>query len=299
MRAQLTPLTPRDVAVVARYTHALWGEGAALPQYRTRLHQQWQRAAGNMQWWGLKRNTTLIASLKSYQLPMRIGPRALTAVGIAAVFTPAPHRQRGNAAQLIQQVLLHYQQRGVQLALLFSDIAPSYYQQLGFQPYPALTWSTLKHKLPLLNPYQFDPYDLRHPATLLALHRRYTCRDELTPNRRENDFRYWCWRSHISHCYLLHDGPRVVGYLCGKLSQRCLWLADMVTAPAPRARLHATLRQLAQHLGASQLAGWLRPEHALGAFASRTRQRCIPMLLWLCHRPPRHRGLRLSSLDSF
>ena len=49
-----------------------------------------------------------------------------------AVYTVAEHRRQGYAAELLRSVIAHYGKQGVTEFALFSDIAPGYYEGLGF-----------------------------------------------------------------------------------------------------------------------------------------------------------------------
>lgn len=76
----------------------------------------------------------LLTSAKRYQLRLKIDDRAVNAVGIGAVFTPASQRGKGYAPAIIARILEAAQRDGAELALLFTEIGTQYYERLGFTP---------------------------------------------------------------------------------------------------------------------------------------------------------------------
>ena len=79
----------------------------------------------------------IASSCKLYARELRCGKRTLRAVGIGAVFTPVPLRGRGLATTLLAAVLDAERAAGADLAFLFSDIRPHFYEELGFKKLPS------------------------------------------------------------------------------------------------------------------------------------------------------------------
>jgi len=86
---------------------------------------------------GLYENRTLLASLKQYDRTILDGTRRLRAIGLGAVFTPEPLRGRGYATAMIASVLDAARDDGYDLAYLFSDIRPHFYEAIGFRKLPS------------------------------------------------------------------------------------------------------------------------------------------------------------------
>lgn len=86
---------------------------------------------------GLSVDGTLGASCKRYQRELRCGERRLQAVGIGAVFTIPALRGRGYATALLGAVLDAERNAGTDLAFLFTDIHPAFYERLGFVALPS------------------------------------------------------------------------------------------------------------------------------------------------------------------
>ncbi len=74
----------------------------------------------------------LCASCKRYERTIRVGTQRLRAFGLGAVFTPEPLRGRGYASAMIA-MMLDAARGTYDAAFLFSDIRPSFYEELGFR----------------------------------------------------------------------------------------------------------------------------------------------------------------------
>ena len=85
----------------------------------------------------------MLSSAKRYDLSLRIDGRIRRVLGIGAVFTAPAHRGRGCARELLTRMLETAVAEGQEFAMLFSEIAPAFYEQLDFVPVPLLE-STLE-----------------------------------------------------------------------------------------------------------------------------------------------------------
>jgi GNAT superfamily N-acetyltransferase len=115
-------------------------------------HERLSRVAYR-RWWDAQRRTPwgrdhlqrfalvdsagrLLSSAKRYRYDLVLDGRRGWLSGIGAVFTPAEHRGRGYASQLIEQLLEHDRRDGALVAALFSEIGPGYYERFGFRALP-------------------------------------------------------------------------------------------------------------------------------------------------------------------
>ena len=106
-----------------------WGEGQAEGVYLEQCRASPKYKTGR--WYVLAdEHGALLSSLITYQL----GPGA---GGIGSIATPAALRNRGLATRLIKDVLALLTLEGAQAVFLFSDIAPEFYEKLGFRKLPA------------------------------------------------------------------------------------------------------------------------------------------------------------------
>ena len=86
---------------------------------------------------------TCLSSAKRYDLSVRVDGRIRRVLGIGALFTAPAHRGRGCARELITRMLDTAVTEGQEFAMLFSEIAPAFYERLDFVPVPLLE-STLE-----------------------------------------------------------------------------------------------------------------------------------------------------------
>ncbi|MGE3276539.1 MAG: GNAT family N-acetyltransferase [Vicinamibacterales bacterium] len=144
MSLTLEPATGPFLEQILRETHAVWADGLTPRAYamfwEAQLRTPWGRA--HLDRVALVDGTTVVASAKRYDLPMRLDGRIRRVLGIGAVFTSPSHRGRGRARLLLQRVLETAEAEGYEFALLFSEIGPELYEQLDFVPLP-LTQSRL------------------------------------------------------------------------------------------------------------------------------------------------------------
>ena len=127
----------------------LWGDGLTL-----RAYADWNRAQSRTSYGRLNlervawiEKDTLLASAKRYRLQLWVHGRVVDTLGIGAVFTPPARRGHGHASALIEAMCRQAATRGCELALLFSEIGPRYYERLGFRVVP-LTSAEIVVKTP-------------------------------------------------------------------------------------------------------------------------------------------------------
>ncbi|MEA2665442.1 MAG: hypothetical protein QOI11_2386, partial [Candidatus Eremiobacteraeota bacterium] len=97
---------------------------------------------------GLRVDGVLVASCKRYARVLRCGERSFSAAGIGAVFTPDELRGRGYATALLGAFLDAERAAGTDLAYLFSDIHPAFYERIGFVALPSRTITLRADALP-------------------------------------------------------------------------------------------------------------------------------------------------------
>ncbi len=81
---------------------------------------------------GLSDGAALLSSFKRYERAIHMGTQRLRAFGIGAVYTPPELRGRGYASAMIAMAMDRARADGYDVAYLFSDIRPQFYEELGF-----------------------------------------------------------------------------------------------------------------------------------------------------------------------
>jgi GNAT superfamily N-acetyltransferase len=131
----LATVAPDDYArEVLPDSHTLWAGERTFEEYVAEFEATAASAWGRRRFRtiGLRAAGVLVASLKRYDRVLRCGERTYRAAGIGAVFTPDALRGRGYATALIGAFLDAERAAGTDLAYLFSDIHPAFYERLGF-----------------------------------------------------------------------------------------------------------------------------------------------------------------------
>ncbi len=120
-------------------TFELWGDGRDFERYAADF-----RAVANSLYAkrrpftvGLREGGTLVSSCKNYDREIRWQDASLRATGIGAVFTPERLRGHGFATAMLGALLDSERDGGRDVAFLYSDIHPAYYERLGFVRLPS------------------------------------------------------------------------------------------------------------------------------------------------------------------
>ena len=126
-------------------TFPLWGDGLSREHYAKAWTAQLKTPWGqhHLDRVALVDGPHVMSSAKRYDLSLRIDGRIRRVLGIGAVFTAAAHRGRGCARELLTRMLDTAVTEGQEFALLFSEIAPAFYERLDFVPVPLIE-STLE-----------------------------------------------------------------------------------------------------------------------------------------------------------
>jgi len=128
---------------VLPHSRALWAGSRTDDEYAGELRAIASSAWGKRRFrmLGLVVDGVLVASCKRYERELRCGDRAFRAAGIGAVFTPEHLRGRGYATALLGAFLDAERDAGADLAYLFSDVRPAFYERIGFVQLPSRTIS--------------------------------------------------------------------------------------------------------------------------------------------------------------
>ncbi|MBD5636049.1 MAG: GNAT family N-acetyltransferase, partial [Candidatus Eremiobacteraeota bacterium] len=120
-------------------TFELWGDARTFERYVSDFREIAASVYGKRRPFtvGLRESGTLVSSCKNYDREIRWNGTSLRATGIGAVFTPERLRGHGFAAAMLGALLDAERDAGRDLAFLYSDIHPVYYERLGFEALPS------------------------------------------------------------------------------------------------------------------------------------------------------------------
>ncbi|MBD5656231.1 MAG: GNAT family N-acetyltransferase [Candidatus Eremiobacteraeota bacterium] len=120
-------------------TFALWGNERTYERYVEDFASLAKSPYGKRRPFtiGLRDDGRIVCSCKNYEREIRSGSTSLQATGIGAVFTPAHSRGRGYATVMLAALLDAERAAGRDVAFLYSDIHPLFYERLGFSALPS------------------------------------------------------------------------------------------------------------------------------------------------------------------
>jgi GNAT superfamily N-acetyltransferase len=284
MAHYVAQLDDRQVEEACRHTHPFWGRRRTLEEHTERSFRQLETAGpALLRYVGWVDGTgAVLCALKRYSVllavPTSSGMRQVRTVGIGSVFTAEGHRGQGAARSLLRVVLEEAREHGDEAALLYSDIAPSFYARLGFVEYPAVDFTAATEALPHEGALTTRPAAPEDTERLRTWYEASYPEDFLRCVRDPALWRYFHWHNSGGEVSILGDGDGDVGYVhlrpAGDVLSVEEWAAPAVSPP----RLWATLRTLADAAGASRITGWLRPDQIDARFAPSHRDRAIPMV---------------------
>jgi predicted N-acetyltransferase YhbS len=137
---RLETIAPSDyIEQVLPATFPLWGAGRTFERYVEDFRAIAASAYGKRRPFtvGLREHGRIVCSCKNYDRELRVHDRALRATGIGAVYTPENERGRGFASVMFGAMLDGERAAGRDLAFLYSDIHPAFYERLGFKRLPS------------------------------------------------------------------------------------------------------------------------------------------------------------------
>ena len=140
MPFHVVPATGAVLEQVLNETFPLWNDGLSRENYAKNWAAQLKTPWGqsHLDRVALVDGPHVMCSAKRYDLSLRLDGRIRRVLGIGAVFTAPAHRGRGCARELLVRMLDIAVTEGQEFAMLFSEIAPAFYERLDFVPMPLL-----------------------------------------------------------------------------------------------------------------------------------------------------------------
>lgn len=283
-----------EIAQAARDHHALWGSGRTEEELVAHTFTQLERAGPELlRYAGLVDESGLVASLKRYALLLHHPdqPGAHRAVGLGAVFTRPSARRRGAASALIREVMREASDLGYSAALLYSDIAPAFYERLGFVALAAIDHVARPADLPAEGALPIRPAEPADLDRILAFYEegfRGTS-PLLRPLRSRALYRFFRYRNRVRGEWILSDAGNDVGYLIagredplrdlpGPHEEDRVWVDEWAAPGIAPDQVWAAVRALSEREGARVVGAWLPPHGQSERFQARPRAGAIPMI---------------------
>ncbi len=256
--------------IVLPLTAPLWAAGRDFESYARHTLELARSGYGRNHYStiGLYDGALLCATCKCYEREVRVGERTLKALGIGAVFTPTELRGRGYGSAMLAALMDREHAAGSDALYLFSDIAPAFYEALGFVAFPSRVFSLRSDDLPhaRMSIKQATPEDRA------AIRRLFSRHERSRPWSFKRTPLFWEWlylrtRHGSEHpgddalTFVLREGSRVDAYVTGvRSAAHDSFIVDELGIRDERERdLTAPfLRSAAGDL--RRIVGWLPPE---------------------------------------
>ena len=269
----LVPATGIYLQQILDDTFPVWNDGLD----RERYARYWD--AQRLTPWGsthldrvaLVENGVVVSSAKRYDLSARIEGRIRRVLGIGAVFTPPARRGRGAARQLLESVLETAETDGYEYAMLFSEIAPAFYERLDFVPIPIVETKlevTLKGGAPAVLMRSGDERDI---PSVVEMDARRTAGARFALSRSEDWFRYGLAKRRLLaglgpaglrevEFLVTEEGYQAVSYVVCSIQEGRWFIEDAGDRDPSGARLGAMLQVMlarTPHLPPPEIRAWL------------------------------------------
>lgn len=136
------PAAPEEIAAAHRNVFDIWSKGLPLDEHvQYRLNSPSHSRAT---WYVGTLDRRVVVSLGCYPVAFHWERRTVPGIAIGSIYTVKDCRGRGFAPRLLAFVEQDQQARGAELSVLYSDIDPNYYAQLGYQLCPSWQGSALE-----------------------------------------------------------------------------------------------------------------------------------------------------------
>ncbi len=260
--------------------------------YQARRFRVAKRRTGT--WWLLEDAGEPAASLLCYPLDFSLGSKSeerIAGFGLGAVATKPTHRRRGFASMLCEHAGECASNEGRSIGLLFSAIAPAFYERIGYRVAPAVDHSCEDLEglvgsgtSPPLR--AFDPQDALDQLTAL-----YRQRQSGLHLERDAE----AWQRSIAgrpHDFFLTSTTPKQAYLRLAVDGESLEIVEgSLSGAAPSPEMIRAVAELALGLGLKSVHSWLEASE----FTDRGRAAKLPMVKGI----PNLSGAWFSSADYF
>ena len=257
-----------DAERVAAFSnaHEWWGEERSVEEYVEWRMQSVQHARAS--WYVGCVDVRVATSIGVYPIVLRAGGQSCSGYGIGGLHTLPEFRRRGYAAKLMEWVLRQQLNAGTQFGLLYSDIKPEYYAEMGYR----LCESYYAWALPRVGTEQVGDARIEsfEPGkSVEALAEMYAAVQSTRSIWIERDDVYWVWilRRYPEHewCWWVPaeaDDP--AGYLQVWTTETETRVFDWGVLPgADELSFWKSVLEWAAARGISRIGGWLPSSEAI------------------------------------
>ena len=249
-----------EKAAAFRNVHEFWGGDSQIDEFvKQRLASRHHQRAT---WYVGCVDGTVVCSLGAFPFELGLADSIERAIFIGCVHTRPENRGQGFAPQLFEFAENAEQQAGVKWSLLFSDIAPSYYERLGYQistaPSICIKPSTYVTQSDCFTLRPFD--STQHLQTLSNIYKQHFLGKLFFIHRNDDHWEHivqqhkddqWFW--------LCNDTGKTVGYVLLQTSQAKMVLKDFALQTPTSEQFRRCLATLSHYYNKQQIneiVGW-------------------------------------------
>lgn len=265
-----------DILEVLRETHKIWSAGLTVDRYLEyisfQLRHSWARR--NFCYLMLRNDAgKLAASCKLYSISLQSRGKQYQLYGLGAVYTMKQFRGQGYATKLIEEVIDLAHLKGKDGILLFSDIGPGLYADLGFTEMGGAEFSiqvprgAVSEDGRLLALARVQPVDISMVPSMVRHYRRWLSRTPFGFARSEEYWRFKLKREAFLHKHSRLSWPQLQivhwdldssdgGYALIETGGPVIRVLEVIGSDETRKKLWNVLTTLTVHLLCSRLRGW-------------------------------------------
>ena len=249
-----------EKAAAFRNVHEFWGGDSQIDEFvKQRLASRHHQRAT---WYVGCVDGAVACSLGAFPFELGLADSIERAIFIGCVHTRPENRGQGFAPQLFEFAENAEQQAGVKWSLLFSDIAPSYYERLGYQistaPSICIKPSTYVTQSDCFTLRPFD--STQHLQTLSNIYQQHFLGKPFFIHRNDDHWEHivqqhkddqWFW--------LCNDTGKTVGYVLLQTSQAKMVLKDFALQTPTSEQFRRCLATLSHYYNKQQIneiVGW-------------------------------------------
>jgi len=177
---QLELASEKDILTILRQTRSIWSGGLSADKYIESIHNQRAQpwAKKNLRSLLLRSDNEICASLKFYSISMqgrsKTFAREFNLAGLGAIYTMIKYRRQGIGSNLVRAAIDLAKKEKRDGLLLFSDIEPDFYANLGFVDLGSYNFDIQTDKIRQEQPFTANLVDLDSkylPAVSLSYNR--------------------------------------------------------------------------------------------------------------------------------
>jgi predicted N-acetyltransferase YhbS len=274
--AELVPATGDHLRQILDETFPLWHDGLDRDRYARYWDAQLRTPWGSthLDRVALLEDGHVVASAKRYDLSAKFDGRIRRVLGIGAVFTSPACRGRGHAGRLLEAMLEAAEAEGYEFAMLFSEIAPAFYERLDFVPIPLVESRLdvrMKGGAPAVLVRAADDRDIH---SIMEMSARRSANARFALDRSEDWIRYGIAKRRLLSglgpaglreidFLVTEEGHQAVAYIVSSVYKERWFIEDAGDRDPSGARLGAMLQVMlarTPHLPPPQIRAWFPPD---------------------------------------